>query len=119
MEIQIYTKPILTRLMLTQNEDTPAAECECPICLETTKDTKTTSCRHTFCVQCLDKWLMTNHTCPLCRTELNEPEAKNNLDSHHIYTIPWDILSVDMRPSGSFNYSRIDRIPQFRVEFRS
>ena len=73
MEIQIYTKPILTRLMLTQNEDTPAAECECPICQELTSTPKTTSCNHTFCTGCLDRWLISNHTCPMCRTQIREP----------------------------------------------
>ena len=73
MEIQIYTKPILTRLMETQNEDTPAAEFECPICQDFNRDTKTTICNHTFCQSCLDKWLISNHTCPMCRTQIQEP----------------------------------------------
>jgi len=51
-------------------QSTAAEECECPICQETTKNTKTTSCRHTFCVPCLDKWLAANHTCPMCRTQI-------------------------------------------------
>jgi len=69
MEIQIY-KP-----RPGDQQSATAEECECPICQETTKDTKTTSCRHTFCVSCLDKWLMHNHTCPMCRTQIQEPPA--------------------------------------------
>ena len=94
---------------------------QCPICLEALlpNTEKTTTCSHKFCTSCLDKWLAENHTCPMCRTELNEPGAKNNLDSHHIYTIPWAIRPVDTRPSGSMNYSRINTIPPLRLEFRN
>ena len=51
----------------------PAAEFECPICQDFNRDTKTTICNHTFCQSCLDKWLISNHTCPMCRTQIQEP----------------------------------------------
>ena len=73
MEIQIHTKPAITRIMETQNDDTPAAEWTCPICQDFNRDTKTTSCNHTFCTGCLDRWLSSNHTCPMCRTQIREP----------------------------------------------
>jgi hypothetical protein len=59
---------------------------ECTICLldykEETK--KTTECNHIFHQECLDKWLQTNYTCPLCRTELK------SINSLHrpIYALP-------------------------------
>ena len=59
--------------METQNEDTPAAEFECPICHDFNRDTKTTICNHTFCTGCLDRWLIGRHTCPMCRTQIREP----------------------------------------------
>ena len=107
--------------METQNEDTPAAECECPICRELITTHKITKCQHTFCGSCLDKWLAENHTCPMCRTELNEPDVKtNNLDSQqYIYTYHWAIRPGDMRPNADHNFSRIDRIPEIRLNFRS
>ena len=45
---------------------------ECTICLvQYTEETKkTTECHHIFHQECLDKWLQTNNSCPLCRTEL-------------------------------------------------
>lgn len=58
--------------METQTNDNPAAECECPICQETIATPKITSCRHTFCQACLDKWLETNNTCPMCRTQIRD-----------------------------------------------
>lgn len=71
MEIQIY-KP-----RLGDQQSSAAEECECPICQETIKDTKTTSCRHTFCVSCLDKWLEIKYTCPLCRRIIGLPKSNN------------------------------------------
>jgi hypothetical protein len=47
---------------------------ECTICLldykEETK--KATECNHIFHQECIDRWLETNNTCPLCRHVLQE-----------------------------------------------
>lgn len=44
----------------------------CSICLDPLDQTlQETKCKHTFCGQCLDTWLATNSTCPLCRTSIN------------------------------------------------
>ena len=47
---------------------------DCPICYErmTSKDTTTTRCKHVYHSTCLERWLTTNHTCPLCRETLRE-----------------------------------------------
>lgn len=45
----------------------------CSICLdqiESTGDTKTTPCSHTFHTLCLDKWLKKSNSCPYCRKEV-------------------------------------------------
>lgn len=41
----------------------------CPICWnEICQENKTTTeCAHIFCKDCLDKWLRSYNTCPLCR----------------------------------------------------
>jgi hypothetical protein len=57
----------------TENNTVNHIEFECPICQDFNRDTKTTSCNHTFCTGCLDMWLISNHTCPMCRTEIREP----------------------------------------------
>ncbi len=102
-EIQIYTKPILTRLMETQIEDKPAAECECPICQETTQNTKTTSCQHTFCASCLDKWLAENNTCPMCRTQIREPTRGAGNTSGLTFNHPiQELVSVFARNYNAF-----------------
>lgn len=43
---------------------------DCPICYEPRKDTVTTACKHTFCLECLRHWLTTANTCPCCRIKL-------------------------------------------------
>jgi hypothetical protein len=40
----------------------------CPICHETdTVVRHTLDCNHTFHLHCIDRWLLKNRTCPLCR----------------------------------------------------
>jgi len=45
---------------------------ECTICLlhYTEETKKATECNHTFHDECIGRWLQTNNSCPLCRTEL-------------------------------------------------
>ena len=51
-----------------------ATQSECTICLlnynEETK--KATECHHIFHQECIDRWLQTNNSCPLCRTCLQQ-----------------------------------------------
>lgn len=47
----------------------------CSICLEPYSNGQALRClpcdrRHHFCVQCIDTWLQTNSTCPVCRASL-------------------------------------------------
>ena len=44
----------------------PAAS-PCPICMESSKNTTTTSCNHTFCTPCINRWTRERSDCPLCR----------------------------------------------------
>ena len=54
---------------------------KCSICLETQADKKEdsdscsefvkTKCKHTYCKQCIDEWLTTHHTCPICVYDFN------------------------------------------------
>ena len=47
-------------------------EITCNICSEDVKIIRRTKCNHEFCVNCLDKWLSTKKTCPVCMIELEE-----------------------------------------------
>jgi len=49
---------------------------ECSICLSSiNKPACETDCGHVFHIVCLKEWLSSNHTCPLCRTEIEKPET--------------------------------------------
>jgi hypothetical protein len=59
---------------------------ECTICLNGYKENETkqtTKCTHIFHEECLIKWLSTNNSCPLCRTELKTKQENiiNNIDT--------------------------------------
>lgn len=47
---------------------------ECTICLlDYKKETKkATECQHIFHQECIDRWLQTNNSCPLCRHVLQQ-----------------------------------------------
>ncbi len=67
-EMTESSKLFINELSLKLNED----KNQCSICLEdiTSKalDEKQLNCSHNFHKQCVDEWLKTNKTCPLCRT---------------------------------------------------
>ena len=50
-----------------------AAPIECPVCLELLRPqemVRALPCCHSFHVQCIDPWLASNHTCPVCKHDL-------------------------------------------------
>lgn len=51
----------------------------CTICFDTFREPKIVSCFHTFCCECLDKYIVSTKKneaflCPICRTELKVPK---------------------------------------------
>ena len=77
---------------------------DCPVCCErmTSRNTTTTRCNHVYHTACLERWLATKHTCPLCREDLGEQppvrpttgqvrvrmEAVTFMDGGVLYTFP-------------------------------
>lgn len=62
-----------------------AAATECAVCLSVLEEQDTArelpNCKHVFHVDCVDKWLTTCSTCPVCRTDVQprpriEPEPR-------------------------------------------
>ena len=45
-------------------------EINCSICSEDVKIIRRTNCNHEFCSKCLDRWLESKKTCPICMSEL-------------------------------------------------
>jgi hypothetical protein len=73
-------------------------EAECPICLmpfsESCKPCET-SCGHRFCLDCIDKWLSGNKTCPLDRKGLRKRDLK---------LVPWPrAKTIALPPAPSIN----------------
>ena len=58
----------LLQLSLSAQED-------CSVCLETLKQPVITTCAHSFCSNCIERVIETQHKCPLCRAELQGPES--------------------------------------------
>jgi hypothetical protein len=54
---------------------------DCSICLEDINNDKyETKCHHNYHKKCIESWLMTNNTCPLCRLTI-EGKPNNNTDN--------------------------------------
>lgn len=53
--------------------DEREGEAECAVCLSILEDDEMArllpNCKHTFHAECIDKWLSSQSTCPICRTE--------------------------------------------------
>ena len=69
---------------------------DCSICLENIINEETkqiTSCNHTFHEECMAKWMSLNHSCPLCRKNLDlniygRNDEENDGDSNDDYDNP-------------------------------
>ncbi|KAK2977925.1 hypothetical protein RJ640_016602 [Escallonia rubra] len=74
--------------------ETGSAVMECAVCLSMLEDGETVrvlpNCKHKFHAECIDKWLSTQSTCPICRTDA-EPRLMNE---------PSDELAVGVPPSA-------------------
>ena len=94
---------------------------ECTICLlDYNEETKTeTECNHFFHQECLDKWLQTNYTCPLCRTELREQLQEPPI----FYSRPMygmgSSIPVTLQPSGSTGITRVGSPVELNVTYRN
>lgn len=77
-------------------------ERECPVCLAEYKDKESLrtlgKCGHHFHQECIDEWLKSNASCPLCRVSLR-PEKAPSPDG------------LTSGPSGSAAYASADPLP--------
>ncbi|VDN98569.1 unnamed protein product [Rodentolepis nana] len=65
----ILLKPYQTNFVSSREEETGL----CPLCLEKpSPDLAILGCNHTFCRDCMDRWLIQGSECPLCSRPLGE-----------------------------------------------
>jgi SWI/SNF-related matrix-associated actin-dependent regulator of chromatin subfamily A3 len=43
---------------------------DCPVCMDSLRDPVITCCAHTYCFNCIERVIETQHKCPMCRAEL-------------------------------------------------
>ena len=76
------------------NCDEPRASCQllCAVCLEDVQGGEMVRqlppCRHLFHVDCIDMWLHTHRTCPLCRCELSPRKAAATATGSSTHPLP-------------------------------
>ncbi|XP_031573200.1 RING finger protein 151-like [Actinia tenebrosa] len=72
---------------------------QCPICHEIFKEPMTCTAGHTFCGECIQRWLERNNRCPADNTHLNKSSLVPNLTVKGII----DVLDVYCHPVGIEN----------------
>ncbi len=57
----------------------------CPVCHElyekVVREPWTTPCEHEFCKSCLEKWLSSKSSCPICRSSLSLADCRKQSKS--------------------------------------
>ena len=75
----IASLPMFTYKLTSSQVDSDDEPTECSVCLGTIKEESTVrlllNCKHMFHVECIDKWLGSHTTCPICRT-MAEPTVQ-------------------------------------------
>lgn len=61
---------------------------ECVICLSNLhSEYKLLSCGHSFHKDCINRWLDSNTSCPVCRKQIDSQISANNISNNIIYLI--------------------------------
>lgn len=77
--LPMFTYNLITSSQLVDDHDHDDEPTECSVCLGTIMEESTVrllpNCKHFFHVECIDTWLGSQSTCPICRT-VAEPTAE-------------------------------------------
>ena len=105
----------------------------CSVCLDTIKCSQKLSCGHSFCVDCINTWIIQKQTCPYCRAPINYQEVqrskqygiKNNLIFEYIvreyvftYLSPTDLTTVFRKLPIFFTLNDINYFHQIQFEYQ-
>ncbi|XP_021685478.2 E3 ubiquitin-protein ligase ATL41 [Hevea brasiliensis] len=75
----IASLPMFVYKQTGNDENDDSSSKECAVCLSVLEDQEMArllpNCNHTFHAECIDKWLSSHPTCPICRTEA-EPKIQ-------------------------------------------
>ncbi|KAI1310267.1 hypothetical protein EDD11_003767 [Mortierella claussenii] len=89
------TKPMIDKLgSIPMTEGMFAADPEeatCAICLGDYAPDETIRilpCQHHFHLECVDQWLITDKSCPLCKHDIDKPVHSDRINSSRFQTVP-------------------------------
>ena len=51
----------------------------CPICMEEVREHRILPCRHVFCKDCINRWLVSKNSCPVCRLVIRVPMRRRTV----------------------------------------
>lgn len=77
----------------------------CSICFENAATFKT-ECNHSFCNQCATHWLLTNNTCPCCRSNIIKKETPKRKKVFNIEFVRESTFTFENVPEKFLN--RVD-----------
>lgn len=111
------------------NGDDVAAATECSVCLCLLEEKDTArmlpNCKHVFHVTCVDTWLTTHSTCPVCRAEVEpsqrlEPEPREGPVGDGATPLDFAAASSsDNKIGGSSSVLRLDSFRRILTRERS
>jgi hypothetical protein len=64
---------------------------ECSICYDEIKDKHSLECEHSFCKECIYRWIVKAGTCPMCRKCV---EYRERLDAINHYIYNGDLITI-------------------------
>ncbi|XP_058752289.1 RING-H2 finger protein ATL40-like [Vicia villosa] len=100
-----------------QNKDVSNNIVECAVCLSLIEDGEMMrllpNCKHSFHVACIDMWLASHSTCPICRTKV-EPRLEPETREGPIWFKPSSESTSDGGDSISDSSKNIFRLSSFQ-----
>jgi len=82
----------------------PKEDSSCAICLseyEPSEDIRFLPCKHHFHQRCVDQWLLTNKSCPFCKTDIDEHTKKKKKKKKKTTLVPASASPSSPTPSTS------------------